>query len=263
MKRLILIITLITLLASVTMFTGCIRVDMSAKNGPITTREYSFTDFTAIEAGSIFEIEVIPSDNYSIAITTGENVLKRIHVSKSGSTLKIDMETWLFTWHTAPKVTITMPALYKLDLSGASKGDVKLFKSDHDFNLSLSGASELDIDMEMGKFIAQISGAGRVRGNIIASGSYIELSGAARMEINGSGGNMKLHGSGASSFSLEDYTLNDADVELSGTSHASLNLGGRLDVNLSGASSLEYAGSPTLGHTNTSGASSINQKTVH
>ncbi|MHB8104007.1 MAG: head GIN domain-containing protein [Dehalococcoidales bacterium] len=260
MKKTILILALITIIVSGTVLMGCVRVDLSEKNGPIITEQYYFTDFTGIDVGDIFELQVIPSDNYSVAITTNTDIFQHIHVSKNGSTLKVDMDTWLFTWYTAPKVTITMPVIEKLVLSGASKASVLGFKSTHDFDLSLSGASQLDANMEMGRLVADISGAGRVTGYFNASSTNIELSGASSIRATGSGGNARLHGSGASDFDLENYSVNDADIELSGTSHASILTGGRLDVGLSGASSLEYTGSPILGNINTSGTSSMHQK---
>lgn len=257
MKKLIIGIILITILASVTMFTGCIRVDISEKNGPITSRSYDFTDFIGIEMGHAFELEVIPAASYNVTITAGENILKRIHVSKTGSTLKIDMDSWTFTWRSSPKVTITMPSLTTLKLSGASQGTVQGFKSTDAFNLTLSGASQLDMDMETGNFIAEISGASAVTGRLTAASSDIDLSGASRIELTGSGGNIKLHGSGASHASLAYFTVNNADIEFTGASHASLDISGRIDVTLSGASSLEYLGNPTLGQVNVSGASDL------
>jgi hypothetical protein len=47
---------------------------------------------------------------------------------------------------------------------------------------------------------------------------------------------------------------------LSGASHAVINLTGTLNVNASGASSLQYIGEPTLGNIITSGASTVNRK---
>ena len=66
--------------------------------------------------------------------------------------------------------------------------------------------------------------------------------------------------SGASNLDLSNFHVNDANIGLSGASHATVNLDGRLDVEASGASSLEYIGEPTLGNINTSGASTVNKK---
>ena len=247
MKKLIFGISLTVILALAIVFTGCSHLDLSSNEGPITTQDYNFTDFTGIEMGHAFELQVIPSSTYKISITASENVLKRTHVSKSGDILKIDMESWTFTWRSSPKVTVTMPVLTALNLSGASHGSAIGFKSDEDFNLKLSGASQLDLDMEAGNFKFDISGASSVTGRLTATSSDIDLSGASHIELSGSGGNIKLHASGASHADMAYYTVNDADTQFTGASHGILDISGRLDVTLSGASSLEYQGNPTHG----------------
>jgi hypothetical protein len=259
MKKYVLISGLILLLASGAMLAGCAHVEISTDSGPTTTRDYDFTDFTGIEIGHAFELEITRSDTYKVTITAGKNILEHIDVSKSGSTLKIDMDKWLFNWHSTPKATITMPDLLGLNISGASKGNVRGFKSSHDFTLSLSGASDLDIDMETGNFVSEISGASKVAGHLKASSSKIELSGASDVKLEGSGGNIVLSSSGASHVTLTDFTVNDADIELSGASHASLNINGKMDASLSGASSLRYGGNPTMGKLDITGASDIKQ----
>jgi hypothetical protein len=52
----------------------------------------------------------------------------------------------------------------------------------------------------------------------------------------------------------------DADVEASGASKATVNPSGRLDADASGASSIYYLGSPTLGKIDTSGSSTVKPK---
>jgi hypothetical protein len=54
--------------------------------------------------------------------------------------------------------------------------------------------------------------------------------------------------------------VGNADVILSGASDATINLAGRLDADLSGASKLEYIGEPTLGVMDATGASTVKRK---
>ncbi|MFA5308181.1 MAG: head GIN domain-containing protein [Dehalococcoidales bacterium] len=264
MRKLIIGLMLITILASLTVFTGCVRVDMSEKNGPITSRSYDFTDFTGVEVGNAFELEVVRADTYSVNITAGENIMDRIRIAETGGVLKITLDGWSFSWWwlNNPKVTITMPVLKSLNLSGASQGTATGFKSAEDFMLKLSGASNLDMDMETGYFTSEISGASSVGGRLTAAGCDIDLSGASDINVTGSGGDIKIHGSGASHAELFYFTVNNADAELSGASSAHLEVKGRLDVDLSGASTLEYLGNPTLGKQDVSGASDLKQAKI-
>lgn len=265
MKKLIIGIILASLLATLTVFSGCIKVDLAEKNGPITTQSYSFKDFTGIDIGYAFELIVTPSSDYSVTITAGENVLKHIKVHLNGPMLVFDIDNWTDIWWSSfyiPKVNISMPVLEKLKLTGASKTTVTGFSSKHDFALNVSGASEIDLDMTVGDFIAVISGASHINGKMSAKNSDIGLSGASHIRLSGSGGDLVLKASGASDMDLKNYPVNNASIDFSGASHASIDVSGRLDVELSGASSLDYTGIPTLGHMDISGSSSLNKVTI-
>lgn len=260
MHRLLLVGALMALLTGGGLLAGCVRVDVAEKNGPLTTRSYEYTGFTGIEMGNAFNLDVTQGASYNVTITAGENVFSHIKVSQSGTTLKIDFDTWTYIWHSTPQVTITMPTLTRLDLSGASHSNISGFKSAADVKVKLSGASGAELDMDTGYFTAEVSGASTLKGRVAASGSDFDISGASNVDITGSGGNLKCHASGASSVSLFYYEANDADIEFTGASHGAINVSGRLDVDLSGASSLDYQGSPTLGNIDISGASDLNKK---
>jgi hypothetical protein len=264
MKKFLLAALLIAILISGGMLVSCKTVLIDTDNGPLTTKEYDFTDFTGLDVSAAFELEVTPSDTYKVAVTASQAALDHIKVTKSGSTLKVEMSHWwwFFSWHGTAKVTVTMPELKSLELSGASQGKVRGFKSSQDFDLSLSGASELDIDIETGDFEATLSGASQLAGYLKASSSDIELSGASEANLTGSGGNLILDGSGASHGEFSGFPVNDADIELSGASGAEVDVSGRMDVDLSGASSLEYYGNPILGNLDISGSSDIEHKTT-
>jgi len=53
--------------------------------------------------------------------------------------------------------------------------------------------------------------------------------------------------------------VSDSDIDLSGASRAKVKINGRLNPDLSGASSPKYAGNVVPGKTSTSGASKIRQ----
>lgn len=262
MKKIIFTLLLISLILLIPILAGCVVVSLSEKAGPITTQYYDYTDFTGIDVGHAFEVTVTQSDNYSISITAGENAFEHLDIHKDGSTLVIGVDTWAINWFVSPKLTVTMPVLTGLELSGASKCTACGFRSSSDMSVHLSGASELDLDMETGDFFTELSGASKLTGRLIAASSDIELSGASYVSLTGSGGDIRIDGSGASHVDLLDFPVANAYIDFSGASRATLNVNGVLNVSLSGASSLEYTGSPLMGEMDISEASSINRITT-
>ena len=257
MKRVIIVIGLTILLLAGLVLTGCNRIEIGTDSGPLVTREYDYTGFTVVEVGYAFELVITPSDTYSVIIRASEGAFDRIKVTKKGRRQEIGADTPFFHFFRSPTVTITMPELRGLHLSGASEGNVTGFKTSGDFDLSLSGASELYMELETGDFEGELSGASEVTGSLVAASCDFNLSGASDTELTGSGGNIKIDGSGASQVDLSDFTVNNAYVELSGASDTKLTVNGRLDVDLSGSSFLEYGGNPTLGDIDLSGGSEI------
>ncbi len=260
MKRTTATILIGLLLFSTLLFPACSAPFLSVvtASGPVTTRDYNVTDFTGVQTGGVFQMEIVPSTSYSIAVTTNENMFDYVEVTKSGSTLKLELRNGVsFVGPSTLKARIEMPELHSLSLSGASSATARGFKSNRDFRLVISGAARLDMDMETGKFVTDISGAGKAAGSLKAGDSQFRLSGAGDVQLDGSSGNTVVNASGASSAGLESFKVNNARVALSGGSRASIDVGGRLDLDLSGGSTLRYSGNPTLGTVDVTGGSSL------
>jgi hypothetical protein len=263
MKKIASIAALFTVLITVLFMTGCERINLAEKNGPLTTMNYDNTGFTGVEVGSALKLEITQAETYSVTITAGKNIFSHIHVTQTGGILKISITRWTFGWwwgNNTPRVIITMPVLNDLHLSGASDGTVSGFKSGEDFSAEITGASHLNIDMDAGNFKAELSGASNINGRLTATGSNIELSGASNINLTGSGGDIKLNASGASTAALPYYPVKNASIDFSGASDGSIDVSGSLDVKLSGASNLKYTGNPTLGNIDISGASDLEHK---
>jgi hypothetical protein len=259
MKRLLLVAGLILTLGITALSTGCVRVNMQDKNGPLTTQNYDYTGFTGVDVGSAMKLDVSYGPSFNVTVTAGKTIIDKIHISRIGETLKFDIDGWSFNWwnNSMPKVSIVMPVLNYLHLSGAANGTVSGFSSTGELAADISGASHLDLDMAAGSFTARLSGASKLKGRLTATASDLSLSGASDIGLTGTGGDIKLHASGASSSSLRYYVVQNADVDFSGASSGSLDVRGILDVKLTGSSGFSYTGNPTLGSVNTSDGSDL------
>lgn len=210
-------------------------------SGNLETEEYAFADFTKIEISTAFEFEIQQSSSYNISVTADDNVMDYVEVSKVGQTLKIGLGTGTWFGPKTLRASVAMPELRGLTVSGASRGDVYDFSSTEDVSIRVSGAS-------------------RVNGDITAGNIEFDISGASTVQLEGSANDMVAGVSGASRCNLGSFIVNNADVNFSGASSGTINLNGRLDANVSGASRLSYIGEPTMGTINTSGASTLSKK---
>jgi hypothetical protein len=227
-----------------------------------TTREEDFSDFTKIDIGSAFQVEITQSESYSIKITTDRKTMKNVQVARTGETLTIGIKPGVQVQAFTLIAEITMPELHELSFSGATQGSAKGFSSTQNLTLILSGASSLNTDITSGEAEIKISGASNLKGKLTASGDAdLLISGASTVELPGGAEDLDIkEGSGASIFKLEDFSVKNVNINLSGASRATIKLDGRLDANISGASNLYYIGEPTMGDITTSSGSTISPK---
>lgn len=231
-------------------------------SGSLDTQEKDFSDFTAIDVRNAFDVEITKSSSYSISITADDNLFDYIEVSKTGDTLTIGLE-WGYNYQSVTlRAEITMPELYELEFSGATHGTIVGFSSSHEFALVLSGASSLHMgDISVGDVEADISGASYLNGNLTANGdATFVVSGASTIELVGEADDLVATVSGASHLEMSEFPVHNAIINLSGASHSTVNLDGRLDAVVSGASHLLYIGNPTMGDITTSDVSTVGEK---
>ena len=258
MKKTLMAILMTALLVSV-LLAGCGVV--LTGSGNLETKDYDFSDFSKVEVSNAFEFKISQSSSYSVSITADDNVIEKVQVTKEGDTLIIGLDRIIGLGSVTLEATVTMPQLRGLDISGASRGTVSDFSSTDNLDIELSGASSLDlVDISVGDVKSDISGASKVTGDLTALDADFDVSGASTIQLEGSASDIVVDASGASRVKLAAFPVNNADIKLSGASSGTVNLDGRLDADLSGASKLEYIGEPTMGTINTSGASTLSKK---
>lgn len=240
---------------------------MSAITGPwngdgnAISREFDLSDFSNVEVDCYFRIEIVQADSYRVSLTGSERMLDSLNVatSASGRTLKISAKPLNFITRPILSARIEMPRLHKLRLAASSRGSVSGFTLDNTFDVNLSGNSRLDVDVNAVTGRVEISGASRLKGHLAVEDAEFVLSGASRVVLTGSAGKTVLNAWGYSRLDMADFALGDTSVHLNAASQAAVNVGGRLDLDLSGGSRLTYTGSPKMGDVRVTGASTLSQ----
>lgn len=138
------------------------------------------------------------------------------------------------------KVYVTAPKLNALTVSGAVNFVVIDILKSTNLSLILSGASNFS-------------------GKIDAEEIKTNLSGASDCKVSGSANKFDLVCSGASSFKGADLKVDEADLDASGASSIKIHVTETFKAHASGASSIQYKGSPKIYKQIATGASSIRQ----
>ena len=252
--------------------------------GDPITKEFIIDGFySELEVSNAFD--VIVSDAVDVVtVTAGENVMPNVVVDKVGNTLKIYLKPITITGVNDMRVILPYNSdLRSVDLSGASEFHSGYGLYGLNVDVELSGASkfycnidavEVDVDLSgasdfYGDILAEdidmdLSGASNIEGALTAYNLDLDLEGASEAILVGPVDNLNIELSGASKIVRkvvgDIYALicERCEGEMSGASDAYIHCdGGRIVVNLSGASNLHYTGFADITGSTTSGGSNI------
>ncbi|MBX2974982.1 MAG: DUF2807 domain-containing protein [Ignavibacteriaceae bacterium] len=234
MKRIILPIVIILLTLSSCSYTTMVG------GGETVIKNYDYSDFEKVSVSSGMKVNIIQSDSYSIEVKGGDRTLEYLAVDVEGDKLKFYYTERSLVSKGEVMITINMPKLTGLSLSGGSRGKIDMENEDEHFLLNLSGGSAF-------------------KGSLKCQNIKVNLSGGSSSQISGNGKNLFLNSSGGSIFNLKEFVVKEAEIELSGGSNGSVNIEGTLNTSQSGGSHLQYYGTPNLGNTSFSGGSGLSK----
>jgi hypothetical protein len=204
----------------------------------------SVSSFHAIHVSSAFEVILTQDDKEAVAVSAGEQeYVSHIQTKVENGVLRI--------WFDGKSKFFRNPKL-KAYISAKNLEEIKA-----------SGASDIKID---GQFTfsdlrLELSGASDMNGTIAVKGAFkVDLSGASDLNISGSAEDINIDASGASDVKAFDFKVSTCKVDASGASDVHISVDKELSAKLSGASSLDYKGTPVIRDIITSGASNISHK---
>ncbi len=252
-------LALILMVASLFGSAGC--QSTVTGSGEIATWDMDYTDFKSLEISATFDVQINRADSYLVRLTIDKKLYEYLKIDQRGDTLRIGLKPHHIYVDTRQQAIVNLPDLRRLKLSDASKAMVGGFSVSHSLDFELSDASELQLGHTIaGNTGFSLSDASQASGIIEMDDGNFRLNGSSSLKLEGTAKNIKIDAAASSDVSLADFAVATADVELSSSSKAVINVSTRMDVNLSSASELDYIGNPKLGKLNMSGDSALNQR---
>ena len=187
--------------------TGCFKEPITGWGTIASENRIVSSPFNEIEVKGSFNVFVKQGDSLKIVVKDYQNLLPYLTTRVLGNRLIIDYtDAWVL--HSEGEVTVTMPRLSNIDITGSSEvGTIGTFKFD-DLGINVSGS-----------------------GNLILAGSVKNM-------------NMKISGSG--NLRAYDLPCDEAKIIISGSGNGQMNVNKLLDVTISGSGDLVYKGNPTV-----------------
>jgi hypothetical protein len=220
MKTMIRLLTLLTIAALI--FPAQLAAQEKG-NKNVIRKSFDVEDFTKIKAGGAFDVFIEMGDRNSLEIETDENIMETVVVKVDDGELSFSIGK--FKKPTKLNAYITAMSLNKLQASGAS--DVKskgIIKADM-FEVIASGASDVELELEVNTLRTDVSGASTV----VMSGTAV---------------NHSIDASGASDLKAAGLETRNTNADVSGASTARVNVKDELTGDVSGAGDIIYVEEP-------------------
>lgn len=207
-------------------------------NGNITTQSPSVGSFEAVDAGGAITVRLQQEATSGIRVQTDENLQQYIDVAVKGSTLTIKPQNGVNLDPSKEVVVyVSAPQFKDLTITGASKLLGEGVFTGKDLRLNASGASEIEMNVELSKL-------------------ETELSGASTLKLKGKAESFFTEASGACKILCMDLATDETKLDISGATKAKVNANKKLVIDASGASDVEYSGGADVNQ-KSSGASSV------
>ncbi len=203
------------------------------------SRSYDIRDFDEVEIKGAFDVKMRYADEYKVVLKGEQGLLDDVDVTLQQEQLSISKQEGVSDIFNGGniRVKVESPELEELALKGAGESSV-IGYSGQSCEVTLAGATESDMNVEYEEL-------------------SVDVLGASNLHLVGSGEKLKAKVLGASSMSGENYETAEADIEVAGSSNASIHVTKTLKAEVMGASELSYKGDPDI-ESDVAGFSSIN-----
>ena len=234
MKSSILSICVLSIISSIA--SGCNGFDCVDGSGNQVSENRTVEPFTFIETSGSVKL-ILKQGPQQLRITADDNIIKEIRTKVNGGTLSIDMKGNFC--NTGPiTVYLSSQGYEGVEVSGAVNIESDGILQVKDFELNLSGSSEVKLNLNAANVRTSSSGASEIFLKGQASTHAVDLSGSSTVEAS-------------------DFVVGKYMIESSGATKSRINVLNELSVKSSGSSDVEYRGNPTKLSNDDSGASSI------
>jgi hypothetical protein len=197
-----------------------LKIGREKGSGRMATEVRELRDFSSVDVSSVFHVEITAQSEFHVEVEADDNLLQYIETEVRNGELHISLDKSVKSKNPL-RVRIGAPNIERIEASGASKVYLSDLKN-----------SKLEID----------------------------TSGASKIEVSGETDQLIVDVSGASHINAADLRSVNATVDASGASRVNVNVSGELRSEASGASNINYVGTPTNVIKKTSGASSVSQQ---
>jgi autotransporter translocation and assembly factor TamB len=213
---------------------------LSASELKAQSEKRNVPEFTEISLGIAADVYIKRGNTQSLELRGDDDELEKVETEVSGGRLRIRKEqSWGWSGRSSRiEIYITMKALDGLSVSGSGRIVLEDQFSMADLNLDVSGSGKIDGNVDAGDIDADISGSGSINLKGRCRESSVDISGSGR-------------------YNALDMEGRVYDIRISGSGSCRINVVDEIEANISGSGSVRYKGDPGRVCRKVSGSGSV------
>jgi hypothetical protein len=259
--------TIAIMLFAVTLpFTSEAQIFSSLRgDGNVVTEERSTGDFNQIQLNASADVFITQGNENQIVVKADENLLEVIKTDISGNALKIDVKGNI-RGYTALEVHVTIKNLQKVLVNGSGDVQSRNKLQVKDFEVSVNGSGDIDLDLDAvdvrtsingsgdvnlsgvnGNFTLKIAGSGDFAGNDFnLNNCSISVFGSGDVKISGNAKFVEIDQSASGDTNLFNLQAQDISARINGSGDVIVTVSKSLKGSLNGSGDLTYKGNPNM-----------------
>ena len=220
------IIGILLVIGASLVLVGC--VDTVRGQGELIARDFDVETFSEVNVGGSFYVIWRESDEFTVTVYMQENLFNNLVVEVQNNTLRVRTTgSTTFTNQNRPRLYVYAPTIEAVNFSGSTTAENWDTINGTSFSANISGSATLDIVLHV-------------------QSVEIDSSGSGRFTLTGTTDILDVSSSGASRIHADQLRANTANINISGSGQAYVNVVDILDVRVSGSGTVRYSGNPQI-----------------
>jgi hypothetical protein len=196
-------------------------------NGKMTSSERTLLPFEKIHISGNAEFRFHAAQEYRAVITVDSNLEEYVVLKIINKTLNIDLKNGRTYSFTNFIVDVYCPSISGISISGSGH---------------FEGIDKIITET----FESEISGSGKIDGNIECDTLSVNISGSGKINISGTGKDANINISGSGNFNGMEFQNKRAVVHVSGSGNINIEVLEYLKADISGSGNIKYRGNPKI-----------------
>ena len=239
MKNLTTLIALIVCIA----ITHAQRGKKVKGNGHVVTIERTTDTYDGISASGFYDIELIDGEEGALTLRGEENILHNIETEVKRGILVIkpkDKKQLVPSRGEGVLITVSVDEIDNIRLSGSGDFVGRKTLRTNDMDIQVSGAKHIDLTID-------------------ATNITVATSGSSDIELKGNSEELRIRSSGSSNVRAYELEVDEATLQLSGSSDVEVTVNESLVSMVSGSGNIQYRGNPDKVLNQISGSGSVSK----